>query len=61
VSWDPGTESGIEDPGRHGRFPGLIANQGHLPPTFRDEAAQGWGTRLLGGIGISTKLWVGHP
>jgi hypothetical protein len=32
-----------------------------LPPTFRDEAAQGWGTRLLGGIGISTKLWVGHP
>ena len=24
VSWDPGTESGIEDPGRHGRFIGLI-------------------------------------
>jgi len=24
VSWDPGTESGIEDPGRHGRFMGLI-------------------------------------
>lgn len=24
VSWDPGTESGIEDPGRHERFSGPI-------------------------------------